>query len=67
MRELATTNTELAKKFDELERATSTKLKKHDDQIRAIFEAIKKIIKAQLPPAGAPKRPIGFRTDEEKE
>jgi hypothetical protein len=75
IREIMATHTELSKKITELEQATSTKFKQHDAQIKAIFEAIKKIIKAQLPapvpppppdPIPAPKNPIGFKPDPKK-
>jgi hypothetical protein len=66
LRQLIASNEEIAKKLNELELNTSTKLKLHGDQIRAIFEAIKKLIKAQLPKAETPKRPIGFKADDKK-
>lgn len=57
---------ELAKKVTELEKTTTTKLKKHDDQIFAIFEAIKKLIKATIPkPTEQPTKQIGFRTKDD--
>lgn len=65
-RKMIASNEVLAATVAELEKATNTKLKKHDDQIRAIFEAIKKLIKAQMPKAEEPKRAIGFRVDDEK-
>lgn len=67
-RQVISTNEELAKKFLELEKTTTTKLKKHDDQIFAIFEAIKKLIKATIPkPTDQPTRLIGFRVKDDEE
>lgn len=67
-RSILATHKELAKKLDELEKKTDSQSKKYDTQFKTILELIRKIIKGQhLPPkAGQPKRPIGFRTDEEK-
>jgi hypothetical protein len=66
LRQMLATNEDLARKIDELEQSTNTKLKKHDDQIKAIFEAIKKLIKATTPPISQPpKRKIGFKTDKD--
>ncbi|RJQ32552.1 MAG: ORF6N domain-containing protein [Actinobacteria bacterium] len=53
MRQLIASNKELALKLEELERKSD----RHDDQISAIFAAIKKLM---LPPS-KPKNPIGFR------
>ncbi len=68
MREMIVNNEELARRIEELEKNTSAKLKKHDDQIRAIFEAIKKLIQATIPKTTEPTRQIGFvvKDDEEK-
>lgn len=68
MREILVNNEELARRIAELEKNTGSKLKKHDDQIRAIFEAIKKLIKATIPKTTEPTRQIGFvvKDDEEK-
>ncbi len=54
-RELAT-NKELASKLRELE----NKVSKHDEEIIAIFEAIRQLM---APPPVAPKRRIGFRQE----
>ena len=52
MRELATSNRELAGKFDELERRVG----KHDDAIRALFDAIGELMTPVMPK----RRKIGF-------
>ncbi len=67
MRKLLVTNEELARRIDELEKNTNTRLKKHDDQIRAIFEAIKKLIKATIPKTTEPARQIGFMAKDDEE
>lgn len=57
MRELATSNRELAGKFAELER----RMGKHDDAIRTLFDAIRQMM--QTPEKG--RKGIGFRVEEE--
>jgi hypothetical protein len=52
IRQAIVTNRELAEKFTELERRSA----RHDNEIRAIFEAIKKLIA----PPDKPKERIGF-------
>ena len=53
LRYILSTHKELAHKLRELE----GKIKKHDDEIQMIFEAIRQLM---APPAGPPKRKIGF-------
>jgi len=53
LRELAATHKDLAQKLEALER----KYEEHDEEIQAIFKAIKKLLE---PPAIPPKRRIGF-------
>ncbi|HKS94833.1 MAG TPA: ORF6N domain-containing protein, partial [Terriglobia bacterium] len=53
LREVAATHQDLAQKLDALE----GKYQQHDVQIKAVFEAIRKLIEA---PATHPKRRIGF-------
>ncbi len=53
LREILSTYKELAHKLTELE----GKIEKHDDEIRAIFEAIRQLM---APPPELPKRKIGF-------
>lgn len=53
LREIMITNKDIAEKFAELERRTI----RHDNEIRAIFEAIKKLV---APPPEKPKERIGF-------
>lgn len=53
LRELITTHKDLASKIDELER-------RYDGQFAAIFDAIKQLIAAQVPPLDRRRR-IGFR------
>jgi hypothetical protein len=49
-------NKELSKKIDQIER----RIAKHDDQILALVQAIKQLLKPEPAPK---KRPIGFRSD----
>ncbi len=58
IREVISTNKELAAQFKELERKVGV----HDHQIAAIFEAIRKLM---APPPEKKKRPIGFIVDRE--
>ena len=53
LREILSTNKELALKLRELE----GKMEKHDDEIQMIFEAIRQLM---APPPEPPKRIIGF-------
>lgn len=57
LRQILSMNKELAYKLTELE----TKIEKHDVEIQAIFEAIRKLM---APPSVKPKPRIGFKTDE---
>lgn len=71
LRQLFVSNQDLAKKFDDLEQLTKSKLKEHDDKFQAVFDAIKKLIKATIPPkpeviTEQPKRVAGF-VSEKKE
>lgn len=59
LREVMTTHKDLAHKIEALER----KYTKHDDEIKVIFQAIKKLVEA---PPVPPKRRIGFRTPDEE-
>ncbi len=54
LREMLSSNKELAHKFTLLE----NRIEKHDDEIRAIFSAIRKLM---APPETPSKKPIGFR------
>ena len=56
LREILFTHKELTHKLDELER----KIEKHDTEIHAVFEAIRKLM-APLPDKPRPK--IGFHND----
>ena len=58
LRELLSTHKELALKLKQLE----MKIEKHDEEIHAIFEAIRQLM---VPPE-PPKRRIGFRVEEPK-
>jgi hypothetical protein len=58
LREILSTHKELAQKLTELEQ----KIEKHDTQIQAIFEAIRRLMQ----PEEKPKRQIGFRVKEPK-
>jgi hypothetical protein len=57
LREMVVSNTQLARRLDELE-------EKHDAQFRVVFEAIRELM---APSTVSPKRRIGFRQDEGKE
>lgn len=54
LRQMLSTNTELAHKIEQLER----KIEKHDEEITAIFEAIRQILR---PPEEQRQKQIGFR------
>jgi hypothetical protein len=54
LREIVSTHKELAHKLSELER----KIEKHDEDIGAIFEAIRQLM---APPPEKPRRMIGFK------
>jgi len=58
MRELATSNRELARRLDELEK----KFVGHDRQFVAIFDAIRQMMK----PEAKGRKEIGFRVEEER-
>lgn len=58
-RKLMADNEKLARQVAELEKTTS----KHSIEITSIFEAIKKLIKAQVPIDEPNKKRIGFRTE----
>ncbi|HZV47238.1 MAG TPA: ORF6N domain-containing protein [Thermodesulfovibrionales bacterium] len=58
LREMLSTNKELAHKLAQLER----KIEKHDDEIKLIFDAIRELMRPPEPK----KRKIGFRTELEK-
>ena len=53
LREILSTHKELALKLKQLE----TKIERHDEEIHAIFEAIRQLME---PPPSSPKHPIGF-------
>ncbi len=55
LRQMITTHKELASKLTELER----KIERHDDEIQAIFNAIRQLMK----PPEKPKKKIGFSKD----
>lgn len=57
LREVMATHKELAQKIEALER----KYKHHDDEIRVVFEAIKKLLEPRPAPG---KRRIGFTVDQ---
>ncbi len=57
LREFLATHKELAAKLGELE----TKVGKHDQEIRVIFEAIRQLM---VPPPAPAKRKIGFHSNE---
>ncbi len=57
LRELITTNKDLRRKIEDMERKYGNQFKKHDQEINTIYTFIKKL----LEPPKEPKRPIGFR------
>jgi hypothetical protein len=58
LREMLSTNKELAYKLAQLER----KIEKHDDEIKLIFDAIRQL----MTPPEPKRKKIGFRREEEK-
>jgi len=58
LKEMLSTNKELAYKFAQLER----KIEKHDDEIKLIFDAIRQLMSAPE----TKKKKIGFRREQEK-
>lgn len=58
LRQILSTHKELALKLKQLE----MKIEKHDEEIHAIFEAIRKL----MTPVEPPKKRIGFRVEEPK-
>jgi hypothetical protein len=58
LREMLSTNKELAHKLAQLER----KIEKHDDEIKLIFDAIRQL----MTPPEPKRKKIGFRREEEK-
>lgn len=57
LRGILSTHKELALKLKQLE----IKVERHDEEVHAIFEAIRRLMEPPLPP---PKRRIGFRVEE---
>lgn len=78
LRQFLINNEELAKKIElltEFQDLHSAKLKQHDDNFKAVFDAIRRLIKATIQPSTAlvpqpkeaPKRKAGFINDKQKE
>lgn len=70
LREVLASNTELAKRLDDLERTTEALAMQHDTfarntraQLKQVFDAIRELM---TPPESQKKRPIGFISGEEK-
>jgi hypothetical protein len=70
LRETLASNSELAKRLDELEQSTQALSMQHDAfarntcvQLKQVFDAIRELM---TPPESQKKRPIGFVTGEEK-
>jgi len=70
LREVLTSNAELAKRLDDLERSTEAKAMQHDifarntrTQLKQVFDAIRELM---TPPEPQKKRPIGFISGDEK-
>ncbi|HYB23154.1 MAG TPA: ORF6N domain-containing protein [Solirubrobacteraceae bacterium] len=62
LRRVAASYAAFERRLDDLERETTTKLGRHDEQLDAIFKALRQLIS---PPA-KPKRPIGFSPPKDK-
>ncbi len=62
LRRVAASYAAFERRLDDLERETTTKLGRHDEQLDAIFKALRQLIS---PPA-KPKRPIGFSPPQDK-
>jgi phage regulator Rha-like protein len=60
LRELVASNKELREKLEEMERGVEKRLGVHDAQLKAIFEAIQKLL---TPPEEPKKNKIGFRVE----
>jgi hypothetical protein len=56
LREVLSTNRELARRFEQLESRLDIKLTEHDEAIAAILSAIRELMK----PPNPPRRGIGF-------
>jgi hypothetical protein len=57
MRRIAASDKELAKRIDELERATIGKLQAHEKQLAEIFRTLRRLAALPLPKR---KHPVGF-------
>ena len=62
LRELLSSNRELARRFAQLETRLDKKLTQHDQTIGAILEAIRELMNPEVPPEPK-RRPIGFTAD----
>jgi hypothetical protein len=62
LRELLSSNRELARRFVQLETRLDKKLTEHDQQIAAILSAIRQL----MHPPGLKRRPIGFTANLEE-
>ena len=62
LRELLSSNRELARRFAQLETRLDKKLTQHDQTIGAILAAIRKLMNPEAPPESK-RRPIGFTAD----
>ena len=63
LRELLASNTELARRLDELEARIAKKLATHDEAIAAMLAAIREL----MSPPAPKRRPIGFTADIEND
>ena len=59
LREVLSSNKELARRFDELQARLERKLTVHDEAIAAVLAAIRQLMN----PTGPRRRPIGFTAD----
>jgi hypothetical protein len=62
LRRVAGSFEELQKRLDEMELDIGARLSEHDEQLRQIFEALRRLIAPPL----QPKRPVGFRVREDE-
>lgn len=62
LRRAVASHTAFEKRLEELERDTTARLGRHDQQLNQIFETLRQLIS----PPPRPKRPVGFRVPEDK-
>ena len=63
LRRAASSYAAIEERLEELERETGARLDQHDERLRQIFEALRRLIS---PPAHPRRRPVGFRLPEDE-